>query len=138
MGDTFILWAGLVVIGAVMAPLIQQFSDKAAAGATGVLSGFFILYYMVRTDSELWGWALLATLAAMALYIAGLVRSSNELQWTAFAVGLFGTLIPVITGIKQRVNPDPMTIPWGWLIIGMGVLLGLLYLSWRRHSSDTT
>lgn len=118
------LVATVAVICIVLLPLMVLWDSKGAAGAAGVLSGGAITYFLERSG-ESWGFALAMMVLAAVFYLIGLIQNSNLLFWVAFVLGVFGSLLPVLLGLEQRVNPGAMTIPWGWILVGVLVLFGL-------------
>lgn len=136
MSAELVLALGTIIV--VLAPIVWLIKSDMALGAIGVLCGGAITWFLYQDKADNWGFALGMAMLALVLYGIGLVKDHSSIKkaqpyfWLSFIAGAFGALLPALLDLKQTVNPDEMTIPWGWLILVVGVIVGLLVLLVRH------
>lgn len=137
MSGELVLAVAFIIV--VLAPIVWLIKSDMALGAIGVLSGGAVTWFLHRNQTDNWGFALVMALAAAALYVFGLIKDDDVKKvkarpyfWLSFIAGVFGALLPALLGLKQTVDPDKMTIPWGWLILVVAIVVGFLVLLARR------
>lgn len=134
------LLAAIVAINVVSVPQMVSFKSNMGFGTAGVISGMAITYF-IRDDDTKMMWAILATIVAALLALWGWrkepsVKKSTPWYFAAWIVGIFGSLIPILWGVKQTWNPDEITIPWGWVITALLIGGFFFWLAARKGSDD--
>lgn len=135
------LLAAIVAINIVSIPQMVSFRSNMGYGTAGVLSGMAIAYF-IRNDDTKMMWAILATIVAALLALWGWnkepsVKESTPWYFAAWIIGIFGSLLPILWGLKQTWKPDEVNIPWGAIITIMLIIVFFLWLLLRKGSDDT-
>ena len=134
------LIGAVAFISVILLPIVRLYSSAIAAGAAGVLSGGAITYFLYRGGADNWGWAMLATIVAAIFYVLGLavnkkIRKANVRYWLAYVIGVFGSLIPGLWGVRQDVKVET-SIPWGALLTIAVIVMIVAALVARSFSKD--
>ena len=133
------LLAAVGFIAVVLAPIVWLIKSDMALGAIGTLCGAAITYFLWKDQANNWGFALLMCLIAGVGYVIGLVKDNDasggrQFFWLSFAFGVFGALLPALLGLEQTVNPDEMTIRWGWIILVVAIIFAAIMAVRRKRA----
>jgi hypothetical protein len=117
----FAILAGIVLVLGLIALVPQR--DVALAGI-GVLGGSVITNYLMATNQD-YRWALVATIAAVVMFVILLFTENVMLGFLAAVVGLLGAFLGVIAGWNVDFDVNAKDVPLGVILVIILVLLAL-------------